>query len=25
MEHIYPQLPIKLTVDTSIADNWGEL
>lgn len=25
MEHVYPQLPIKLTVDTSIADNWGDL
>jgi DNA polymerase-1 len=25
MEHIYPELPVKLTVDTSIADNWGEL
>lgn len=25
MENIYPDLPIKLTVDTSIAQNWGEL
>ena len=25
MEEIYPKLPIKLTVDTSIGQNWGEL
>jgi DNA polymerase-1 len=25
MEAIYPELPVKLTVDTSIGDNWGEL
>ncbi|MGI0134153.1 MAG: DNA polymerase, partial [Candidatus Micrarchaeaceae archaeon] len=25
MEHIYPELPVKLTVDTSVADNWGGL
>jgi len=25
MEAVYPQLPVKLTVDTSIGDNWGEL
>jgi DNA polymerase-1 len=25
MENIYPKLPVKLTVDTSIGDNWGEL
>jgi DNA polymerase-1 len=25
MESIYPELPVKLTVDTSIGDNWGEL
>ncbi len=25
METIYPQLPVKLTVDTTIGDNWGEL
>jgi DNA polymerase-1 len=25
METIYPDLPVKLTVDTSIGDNWGEL
>jgi DNA polymerase-1 len=25
MENIYPQLPIKLTVDTSMGNNWGEL
>ncbi len=25
MEHIYPKLPVKLTVDTTIGDNWGEL
>ncbi|HVS58396.1 MAG TPA: DNA polymerase I [Candidatus Saccharimonadales bacterium] len=25
MEGIYPELPVKLTVDTSIGDNWGEL
>ncbi len=25
MENVYPELPIKLTVDTTIGDNWGEL
>ena len=25
METIYPELPVKLTVDTSIGNNWGEL
>ncbi len=25
MEGIYPELPVKLTVDTSIGQNWGEL
>lgn len=25
MESIYPSLPVKLTVDTTIGDNWGEL
>lgn len=25
MEHVYPKLPVKLTVDTTIGDNWGEL
>jgi DNA polymerase I len=25
MESVYPELPVKLTVDTSIGDNWGEL
>lgn len=25
MEGIYPELPVKLTVDTTIGDNWGEL
>jgi len=25
MEAIYPDLPVKLAVDTSIGDNWGEL
>lgn len=25
MEAIYPELPVKLTVDTSIGQNWGEL
>jgi DNA polymerase I len=25
MENIYPELPVKLTVDTSIGTNWGEL
>jgi len=25
MEAVYPQLPVKLTVDTTIAPNWGEL
>ena len=25
MENIYPGLAVKLTVDTSIGDNWGEL
>lgn len=25
MENIYPQLPVKLTVDTTTAPNWGEL
>ena len=25
MEHIYPELPVKLTVDTTIGSNWGEL
>jgi DNA polymerase I-like protein with 3'-5' exonuclease and polymerase domains len=25
METIYPDLPVKLTVDTSVGDNWGEL
>jgi len=25
MEAVYPKLPVKLTVDTSIGDNWGEL
>jgi len=25
MESIYPELPVKLTVDTSIGTNWGEL
>jgi len=25
MEGIYPKLPVKLTVDTTIGDNWGEL
>lgn len=25
MENVYPELPVKLTVDTSIGDNWGEL
>lgn len=25
MENIYPELPVKLTVDTTIGDNWGEL
>jgi DNA polymerase-1 len=25
MEGIYPALPIKLTVETAIGDNWGEL
>ena len=25
MEAIYPELPVKLAVDTSIGDNWGEL
>jgi DNA polymerase-1 len=25
MEKVYPSLPVKLTVDTTIGDNWGEL
>ena len=25
MEAIYPQLSVKLAVDTSIGDNWGDL
>lgn len=25
MEAIYPKLPVKLTVETTIGDNWGEL
>jgi DNA polymerase-1 len=25
MENVYPQLPVKLTVDTTIGNNWGEL
>ncbi len=25
MENIYPELPVKLTVETTIGDNWGEL
>ncbi len=25
MESIYPELPVKLTVDTTIGENWGEL
>jgi DNA polymerase-1 len=25
MEVVYPQLPVQLTVDTKIGDNWGEL
>ena len=25
MEQVYPSLPVKLTVDTTIGDNWGEL
>ncbi len=25
MENIYPALPVKLTVETTIGDNWGEL
>ena len=25
MEAIYPELPVKLDVDTSIGTNWGEL
>ena len=25
MENIYPDLPVKLTVDTKIGNNWGEL
>jgi DNA polymerase I len=25
MEQVYPELPVKLTVDTSIGHNWGEL
>lgn len=25
MENVYPELPIKLTVDTTIGQNWGEL
>ncbi len=25
MENIYPELPVKLTVDTTIGNNWGEL
>jgi DNA polymerase-1 len=25
MESIYPELPVKLTVDTTIGNNWGEL
>ena len=25
MENIYPKLPVKLTVETTIGDNWGEL
>jgi DNA polymerase-1 len=25
MEDIYPELPVKLTVDTTIGQNWGEL
>lgn len=25
MEYIYPALPVKLTVETTIGDNWGEL
>ncbi|HEX7368387.1 MAG TPA: DNA polymerase I, partial [Candidatus Saccharimonadales bacterium] len=25
MEAVYPQLPVKLTVDTAIGDNWGKL
>ncbi len=25
MENIYPELPVKLTVDTSIGNNWGEI
>jgi DNA polymerase-1 len=25
MENIYPELPVKLLVDTSIGENWGEL
>lgn len=25
METIYPELPVKLTVDTTIGNNWGEL
>ena len=25
MESIYPELPVKLTVDTNIGNNWGEL
>ena len=25
MESIYPALPVKLTVETTIGDNWGEL
>ena len=25
MENIYPELPVKLTVDTTVGNNWGEL
>jgi len=25
MENIYPELPVKLTVDTTVGSNWGEL
>ena len=25
MENIYPKLPVKLTVDTTVGNNWGEL
>lgn len=25
MEAVYPQLPVQLTVDTKVGDNWGEL